>query len=95
MIWEDEFAIYDKDKVVEATRQLCRTTEDNFNINIASIKNKVAEMQKGIDVKLENERYQQEMAEKEHLFEDTERLKKISERIEKTKRELMGGEYGG
>lgn len=38
LIWCDEFKNFDFDRTIRATRELCRTCENSFNVNIASIK---------------------------------------------------------
>lgn len=88
MLWCDEFATFDKDRVIEATRQLCRTKENSFDISIASIKNKVYELQLVRKSEEDNRRYQKEWEDKFQQPIDEARLQKISEKIEACKRKL-------
>ena len=86
MVWEDEFVNYDNDRVIEATRMLCRTTEDHFDINIASIKNKINDLQRGRKQEEDTKRYLEQW---ENVpLPDKDRSQKISEKIEQCKKEL-------
>ena len=87
MVWCDEFAFYDKDRVIEATRQLCRTKENSFDISIASIKNKVHELQLSRKSEEDNRQYQEQWDKLQQPI-DKVRAQTISEKIEQCKKKI-------
>ena len=54
IVWRDEFKDLDKDLVLDITRKICRTEENNFNVSIARIKNEYHKQAR--EIKQEEER---------------------------------------
>ena len=86
MVWEDEFVTYDKDTVIDATRELCRTTENNFDISIASIKNYIKDKEKSQKDINDTQQYLLECEERENLIMSESTKKKIQETLKSFRR---------
>ena len=64
IVWCDEFANYDKDITVKAVRELCTEDKDGYKVNIASIKERVAEIEEEIKKEEYYKQQQKEIEEK-------------------------------
>lgn len=72
VIWESEFANYDNDIVLEATRQVCREEENGLKVNIASIKKRVAELK---EKQKQEENYKKQEKAREEMFQPSDYAK--------------------
>ena len=84
MVWCDEFANYDKEKVIKATRELCRTIENNFDINIASIKNQVLRNEKEQAEIESDKQYKLECEQREKLMLNEKDREIVHKKIQQT-----------
>lgn len=47
IVWCDEFSNYDKEITIKAVRELCTEDKDGYKVNIASIKERISEIEAG------------------------------------------------